>query len=177
MSDVSCNLFFIWVYTVSCLSRSWACRTAGRGHNIWFRSPGRVSFPPAPPPTSPCLSPSLLVGWLATGRVRHAEMRSCKAQDSAQEEQRPEQRRKRGPGNAAMGQADQDRNSVQRHDGKTTKMMQNCSVVERRCSGWWRRASTRKDEESSIQRSCPSVEEWRRGARLSVEKRVEGRWW
>ena len=35
------------------MSRSWECRTARRGHNIWFRSPGRLSFPPAPPGLRP----------------------------------------------------------------------------------------------------------------------------
>ena len=58
---------------------------------------------------------------MAAGRVRHADMRPCDAQDSAQEEQRPEQRRKRDPGSVAVGQADQDRNLMQRHDGKTMK--------------------------------------------------------
>ena len=39
LSDVNCNLLF-WVYTLPPVSRSWACRTAWQGHNIWFWSSG-----------------------------------------------------------------------------------------------------------------------------------------
>ena len=52
-----------WVYTVSCVYRSWACRTAGRGHNIWFRSQMSLS----PPPPDFALSeplPGGVQGWL-----------------------------------------------------------------------------------------------------------------
>ena len=49
-------LLFLGYCTVSCVSRSWECRTVRRGHNIWFRSPGLGSASLQPPPqTSPCL--------------------------------------------------------------------------------------------------------------------------
>ena len=77
LSDVICNSLF-WVYAVSCVSRSWACRTAWRGHNIWFRSPGWCSFPPAPPPPDFALSeplPGGLQGWLRA--VSDIRTRGC----------------------------------------------------------------------------------------------------
>ena len=62
---------------------------------------------------------------MAAGRVRHADMWPCAAQDSVQASSDPSQERKRGPGNAAMGQADRDRDWC---NGKTRKTTQNCKL-------------------------------------------------
>ena len=70
-------IFYFWVLHCLLCLRSWACRTVWRGHNIWFRSPGRVSFPPAPPRDFALSEPlpGGLQGWLQL--VSDIETRSC----------------------------------------------------------------------------------------------------
>ena len=136
---------------------------------------GRLSFrPDPPPPTSPCLSPPLGASRVGCGpcpTCGHAAQRSA---ESAQVEQPPEpawEERPKERGERSSGP----RQSI--GASKNEKRAQNCKTGVRWRSRWRRRSSTQMAADSSIRRSCPSAGEWRRGARLSVEKRVEGRWW
>ena len=57
-----CNLFFWGIHYL--LVQTWAYHTAGRGHNIWFRSPGA--------------QPLLAGDWTATQRGgQRALLRAC----------------------------------------------------------------------------------------------------
>ena len=143
------------------------------------QSQGWLSFLPAPPPDFALSEPLLggLQGWLRAvsdmqtcSPAQHRGARRRGSGPRAAEEERPREhvamrsrRRRQETGATTRWKNDE-------------KTKQNCSLVARRCSRWWRRVSTWKDADSSIRRSCPSVEEWRRGARLSLEKIVEGQW-
>ena len=133
---------------------------------------GRLSFRPAPPPDFALSEPlpGGLQGWLRAV----SDMRTCgpaRRRGVRRRGSDPEQQRKRGLRSAARGQADQDRALVQRHDGKTRKNEAELQFGVRRCSRWWKRASTWEGRQTrASRRSCPSVGEWRRGARLSLEQ-------
>ena len=62
---------------------------------------------------------------MAAGSVRHADMQSCAAQRSAQEEQRPRRGEEEEPRERGGGPLDQDRALVQHDVGKTMKTLQN----------------------------------------------------
>ena len=107
---------------------------------------------------------------MAAGRVRHADMWPCSAQRSAQLEQQPRGTEEERPGECGERSSGPRQRLVQQHDDE--------KQAELQFGGEWlqQMRTTSFNAEGhrlSTRRSCPSAEERRRGARLSVEEIAE----
>ena len=97
----------------------------------------RLAQLPSSPPPNAALSeplPGGIQGWLRA----QSDIRTCSPaprRGARRWSSHPNQRRKRGPGSAARGQADQGRMLVRLHDGEMRRSAAGWQTGVRRCSG------------------------------------------
>ena len=129
---------------------------------------------PSSPPPNVALSeplPGGLQGWLRAV----SDMRTCGPAPRRSARWRssdPTEQRKRSPGNAAMGQADRDRDWC---NGKTRKTTQNCKLKRDAATDGGRQSSTQKDADSAPGGAVQALKSDDNGQDCRWWKMVEGR--